>query len=245
MMNRVNVQCWGCFSNIKRNLFLQTRLLHTHYDTLGVKKNATQSEIKAAFFKESKKIHPDMNPNDPKSKAKFIKLNEAYSVLSKPSKRREYDLKILEPNIDHKTIHMNRRSSHAHPNVHKTSRYAHPNVHYRTQGGFKDTYARRPPPNADGGYSEFGSNGPYDAFDRRGPKVNEEEEDKYNDTQRLFAFSALLGGLIIGYFLFIASRFRRGIRMKREGQLNDMQNFENQDRLNQEGIWPSSDYRHR
>lgn len=66
----------------------------THYETLGIEKNASQAEIKSAFLQLSKQVHPDVNRKDPRSNEKFVKLNEAYMVLSKPLKRREYDLNL-------------------------------------------------------------------------------------------------------------------------------------------------------
>lgn len=66
----------------------------THYDVLGIEKSASQAEIRSAFLNQSKKLHPDLNIKDPKSHEKFVKLNEAYTVLSKPLARREYDLNL-------------------------------------------------------------------------------------------------------------------------------------------------------
>nr|XP_020657429.1 dnaJ homolog subfamily C member 4 [Pogona vitticeps]XP_020657430.1 dnaJ homolog subfamily C member 4 [Pogona vitticeps] len=63
----------------------------SYYDLLGIKKDATQEEIKRAFFCKSKKLHPDSNPRDPDLHNQFVKLNEAYTVLSKESSRRQYD----------------------------------------------------------------------------------------------------------------------------------------------------------
>jgi curved DNA-binding protein len=62
-----------------------------YYDTLGVKKDATEKEIKSAFRKLAKKYHPDHNPNDPTSEARFKEINEAYEVLSDKDKREKYD----------------------------------------------------------------------------------------------------------------------------------------------------------
>lgn len=62
-----------------------------YYKILGVSKDIPQSEIKAAYRKRSKQFHPDLHPEDPKAKAKFQMLNEAYEVLSDPDKRARYD----------------------------------------------------------------------------------------------------------------------------------------------------------
>lgn len=62
-----------------------------HYEVLGVKKKATADEIKRAYRTLSKQYHPDRNPNDPSAESKFKEVQHAYSVLSDPKKRAQYD----------------------------------------------------------------------------------------------------------------------------------------------------------
>jgi curved DNA-binding protein len=62
-----------------------------YYAILGVAKNATQKEIKAAFRKLAAKFHPDKHPGDKSAEEKFKEINEAYTVLSDPEKRKFYD----------------------------------------------------------------------------------------------------------------------------------------------------------
>ena len=62
-----------------------------YYKTLGVAKTATEKEIKQAFRKLARKLHPDVNPGDKTAEAKFKEVNEAYEVLGDPEKRKKYD----------------------------------------------------------------------------------------------------------------------------------------------------------
>lgn len=62
-----------------------------YYSVLGVPKTASQKEIKQAFRKLARKSHPDVNPGDKASEARFKEINEAHEVLSDPAKRSKYD----------------------------------------------------------------------------------------------------------------------------------------------------------
>ncbi len=72
-----------------------------YYGTLGVKKGATQDEIKKAFRKLARKHHPDVNPGDKKAEAKFKEISEANDVLSDEKKRKIFDqVGFYSDNID-------------------------------------------------------------------------------------------------------------------------------------------------
>ena len=58
-----------------------------YYEVLGLKKGATDAEIKKAYRQMAKKYHPDLNPDDPEAEAKFKEVNEANDVLSDPEKK--------------------------------------------------------------------------------------------------------------------------------------------------------------
>lgn len=62
-----------------------------YYKILGVQKDIPQKDVKKAYLKRAKQFHPDLHPEDPKAKAKFQALNEAYDVIGDPEKRRKYD----------------------------------------------------------------------------------------------------------------------------------------------------------
>lgn len=61
------------------------------YKILDVKKSATTNEIKKAYRKLAKELHPDKNKNDPNASEKFNDLSSAYEVLSDEDKRKLYD----------------------------------------------------------------------------------------------------------------------------------------------------------
>jgi len=61
------------------------------YETLGVSKTATASEIKKAYRKLAVKFHPDKNPDDPTAEDKFKEIGHAYEILSDDDKRAAYD----------------------------------------------------------------------------------------------------------------------------------------------------------
>lgn len=62
-----------------------------YYKILGVDKSIPQNEVKKAYKKRTKQFHPDLHPDDPKAKAKFQALTEAYEVIGDPEKRAKYD----------------------------------------------------------------------------------------------------------------------------------------------------------
>lgn len=61
-----------------------------YYETLGVKRDATEAEIKSAYRKLARKYHPDVNKTK-EAEAKFKEINEAYEVLGDKQKRKRYD----------------------------------------------------------------------------------------------------------------------------------------------------------
>ena len=62
-----------------------------YYEVLGLNKGASEEEIKKGFRKMAMKYHPDKNPGDKAAEEKFKEVNEAYSVLSDPQKKANYD----------------------------------------------------------------------------------------------------------------------------------------------------------
>lgn len=62
-----------------------------YYKVLGIKKEASQDEVKKAYKKLARKHHPDLNPDNPDAHRLFQEINEANEVLSDPEKRKKYD----------------------------------------------------------------------------------------------------------------------------------------------------------
>src|SRR5207244_21251 len=61
------------------------------YETLGVKRNASEDEIKKAYRKLARQYHPDRNPGDKQAESHFKEVQEAYDILSDKDKRAQYD----------------------------------------------------------------------------------------------------------------------------------------------------------
>ena len=62
-----------------------------YYKALGVAKDAPAAEIKKAYRKLARDLHPDKNPGNAQAEARFKEVSEAYDVLSDDTKRKEYD----------------------------------------------------------------------------------------------------------------------------------------------------------
>src|SRR6476660_6462754 len=61
------------------------------YEVLGVSKTASETEVKQAFRKLAKKLHPEQNAKDPKAKERFAEINAAYEVVGDKEKRAKFD----------------------------------------------------------------------------------------------------------------------------------------------------------
>ena len=61
------------------------------YEVLGVPRGSSQDEIRKAYKKLARKLHPDVKPDDPDAQKKFAEITEAYEVLGDEEKRKKYD----------------------------------------------------------------------------------------------------------------------------------------------------------
>src|SRR5689334_18590855 len=62
-----------------------------YYEVLGVSREASETEVKKAFRRLARELHPDVNDHDPEAEEKFKEAAAAYEVLSDPERRRTYD----------------------------------------------------------------------------------------------------------------------------------------------------------
>src|ERR1700740_3099675 len=61
------------------------------YEVLGVNRKASAAEIKSAYRRLAKKLHPDANKNDPKAATRFAELNAAHEIIGDADKRKAFD----------------------------------------------------------------------------------------------------------------------------------------------------------
>ena len=71
--------------------FTRSRQMRDPYEVLGVSKGASPEDIKKAYRKLAKKLHPDSNKKDPKAATKFSELNGAYEIVGDETKRKQFD----------------------------------------------------------------------------------------------------------------------------------------------------------
>src|ERR1044071_1833548 len=62
-----------------------------YYEVLGIKRDASEKEIRQAYRRLARKFHPDLNPNDKAAEESFKEISSAYEVLSDKEKRAKYD----------------------------------------------------------------------------------------------------------------------------------------------------------
>ncbi|KAI1211508.1 DnaJ-domain-containing protein [Annulohypoxylon truncatum] len=90
-----------------------------HYETLKLQPGATPTEIKKSFYALSKTHHPDHNPSNPHASRRFMRISEAYSILSIPAKRASYDRDTLQ--LHKRAQHAQQQTQYKHPSYSSTN----------------------------------------------------------------------------------------------------------------------------
>jgi curved DNA-binding protein CbpA len=115
----------------------------THYEVLGLRKDASEDSIKQQYRKLAKQYHPDKNRDDPSANEKFIEVSSAYETLSDPGKRRTYDQILSAPQSQGQPMHG--RGGHHQPGFHPGFRFPSnqfPNE-FSSAGGRSFVFERR------------------------------------------------------------------------------------------------------
>ena len=148
-----------------------------YYKILGVKKDIPQADVKKAYLKRAKQFHPDCHPDDPKAKAKFQALNEAYEVINDPEKRAKYD-QYGEHWKEIDACHAQDTSGGGEP---------FGGFHFGSNGGFSDFFNELFGGGRSGGFNGFGGFG--------GGRATAAPEQ--HATVEIDLYTALLGGEVI------------------------------------------------
>ncbi len=143
------------------------------YDVLGVAKGADQAEIKKAYRRLAKKLHPDANRADPKAAARFAELNAAYEILGEEDKRKAFDRGEIdaEGKPRFQGFHgFGQGAGQGHPGFDASTIFETFNV---GPGGFRRTSSRGP---AGGGTFEDVLGSIFGSFGGRGAQFEEFED---------------------------------------------------------------------
>lgn len=119
-----------------------------YYTVLGVKNTATFEEIKAAYRELAKKYHPDKNPGNKAAEDFFKEVQQAYSTLSNPEKRKKFDLKFSYGSTQQQyTTQRKQSTAQGSPQYNGNAyQYAQQQAQYKQQGTKGRAYAQQAKP---------------------------------------------------------------------------------------------------
>lgn len=105
LMLERSVRALSTFSKIRPNCMVKdfmclsrrycTNTLKSHYSVLGLKRGATDEEIKQAYYSLSKKYHPDRNIGNKDAESKILEINAAFEILGNKEEKKKYDSKMF------------------------------------------------------------------------------------------------------------------------------------------------------
>ena len=188
-----------------RRFYADKRSSLNHYNVLGVNANASIKDIKAAFYRLSKKYHPDVNTDDPKAAAsKFNTISNAYDILNDPIKRREYDRELLssssttDPYVTYNRTSEYAQRARAHRASARQTTYTSNGFNGGFQGNSRSTNHGSYDPN-------FGQETEQTSDSDNKKPVNEEEEEEFEEKptrlarSKVFLFSLFLTFSLAAY----------------------------------------------
>ena len=114
--------------------------MKNYYEVLEIKTTAKADEIKKAYRLLAKRYHPDSNPGDKISEAKFKEINKAYETLSNEARKIDYDRNFINPNSNTQTDSQNRVDS----SVSHTHRNPDPKSFSRSSDAFENFFGFNP-----------------------------------------------------------------------------------------------------
>jgi curved DNA-binding protein CbpA len=165
-----------CYLIVHRRSYADRTSTSNHYDVLGINANASSKEVKAAFYKLSKKHHPDVNPDDVHAAQKFSTISNAYDILGDSVKRRDYDNELLSRNSSSDPyVTYDRTSGFAQrARAHRPSSWKPPpSSRTNANGGFRGAESAFGSSQQQSNYGTFNREQYDDAFGRfRGPTPN-------------------------------------------------------------------------
>lgn len=170
--------------------------LKSYYAILGVPQKATQKEIRDAYIKLSKEMHPDLK-HGAKTHDKFVQINEAYEVLGKDSSRRDYDDKLR---FEYPKPTSNPYQQRSPPSNYYSSGQFYEDSPFKSGFDPSNPYARRAGHNYQNDpFSDL--NYDHDFYRKRreqqsGVSVEPEEEEVHDDDRVVNLFGKVLWGLV-------------------------------------------------